>query len=75
MRKRRAFLLGVLPVIVLGGLVYAGAYLGASRHAGSFICPLTGEELPCPKCCPLNHHAQVRHDGNSRAADGGLIGD
>ena len=22
--------------------------------ADSFICPLTGEELPCPNCCPLN---------------------
>jgi hypothetical protein len=19
-----------------------------------FTCPITGEELPCPKCCPLN---------------------
>jgi hypothetical protein len=19
-----------------------------------YICPVTGEELPCPKCCPLN---------------------
>jgi hypothetical protein len=19
-----------------------------------FICPLTGEQLPCPQCCPLN---------------------
>ena len=18
-----------------------------------FVCPLTGEELPCPRCCPL----------------------
>jgi len=19
-----------------------------------YTCPLTGEQLPCPKCCPLN---------------------
>jgi len=23
--------------------------------SGGFICPLTGEVLPCPKCCPLNN--------------------
>ena len=22
--------------------------------AVGYICPLTGEELPCPNCCPLN---------------------
>ena len=22
--------------------------------AKGYICPLTGEELPCPNCCPLN---------------------
>jgi hypothetical protein len=21
-----------------------------------YICPLTGEELPCPECCPLNQN-------------------
>jgi hypothetical protein len=21
---------------------------------GPYTCPLTGEELPCPECCPLN---------------------
>jgi hypothetical protein len=24
-----------------------------ANEAG-YICPLTGEELPCPSCCPLN---------------------
>jgi len=23
---------------------------------GGYICPLTGEELPCPNCCPLNRN-------------------
>ncbi len=57
MRKRRSILLTVLPLLVLGGLVYAGAHLRALRHAGAFICPLTGQELPCPKCCPLNRRS------------------
>jgi hypothetical protein len=28
----------------------------ASQQAqgNSFTCPLTGEELPCPNCCPLS---------------------
>ncbi len=70
MRKRRSVLLTVLPLLVLGGLVYAGAHLQASRHAGTFICPLTGQELPCPRCCPLNNQSQVMHDGHSRPAAG-----
>jgi len=27
--------------------------MGATS-SGGYICPLTGEELPCAKCCPLN---------------------
>jgi uncharacterized membrane protein len=38
-----------LPVAVVGGLAYAN-----HSQARTFTCPLTGEELPCPKCCPLN---------------------
>ena len=34
------------------GLVYAGF-----QRASGYICPLTGERLPCPKCCPLNNAA------------------
>lgn len=28
--------------------------VSASSQTRPFICPVTGEELPCPKCCPLN---------------------
>ncbi|HRP63713.1 MAG TPA: hypothetical protein PK400_10495 [Phycisphaerales bacterium] len=28
--------------------------MGATSDGEGYICPLTGEELPCPKCCPLN---------------------
>lgn len=37
-----------VPLAVAGGLVYANA------RAASFTCPLTGEQLPCERCCPLN---------------------
>ena len=44
--------------LVIGGLVYAASQPAAddARAADSerFICPITGEELPCEKCCPLN---------------------
>ena len=47
-----------LPLAV-GGLVLANSQLGtpdepARPQEQKFICPLTGEELPCPNCCPLN---------------------
>ncbi|MCL6507785.1 MAG: hypothetical protein K6T59_12230 [Bryobacteraceae bacterium] len=34
------------------GLVYANS------QARSYTCPLTGEQLPSPKCCPLNEGKQ-----------------
>lgn len=42
-----------LPLAV-GGLVYAGAQAssGSQSNSDGFVCPVTGEELPCPKCCP-----------------------
>lgn len=38
----------VAPLAVAGGLVYANAL------ARPYTCPITGEQLPCPDCCPLN---------------------
>lgn len=38
-------------------LVVAGVVL-ANSQVHSFTCPLTGEELPCPKCCPLSKSKQ-----------------
>ena len=37
-----------LPLAVAGSLVYANS------QARNYTCPLTGEQLPCPNCCPLN---------------------
>lgn len=47
-----------LPLAV-GGLVLANSPTKTddkSQQAqdGSYICPVTGEELPCSCCCPLN---------------------
>jgi hypothetical protein len=37
-----------LPV-TLAGVVYAN-----SQARPGYVCPITGETLPCEKCCPLN---------------------
>lgn len=46
-KKRLWTLLLVLPLLAAGA-VYASA------QAGSYVCPITDEELRCPQCCPLN---------------------
>jgi hypothetical protein len=49
-------LLLVVALAAIGGIVYASVHAGSANpgDAQGFICPLTGEELPCPACCPLN---------------------
>ena len=47
-----------LPLIA-GGLAIANAPKPATEPkqqviAEGYICPVTGEELPCQSCCPLN---------------------
>ena len=36
------------PLAIVGGLAFANG------HARGYTCPITGEQLPCEKCCPLN---------------------
>ncbi len=43
-----------LPLVVAGGALYAQSRTATAPKAEGYVCPLTGEELPCPKCCPLN---------------------
>jgi len=52
MRKILLATLAAVPLLA-GGLLYAKSLATPTKAAG-FICPITGEELPCPKCCPLN---------------------
>ena len=58
MRKFLWTVLVSLPLLA-GGLVYAKSFVAAGRKAptsneANYVCPITGEELPCPQCCPLN---------------------
>ncbi len=46
----------VMSLGVGGSFIYAIHRSGTPQLANSagFICPLTGQELPCQRCCPLN---------------------
>lgn len=56
MRKWIYAALAAVPLAVAGGLVYANTQgkVNLPQQAGGYVCPITGEELPCPNCCPLN---------------------
>jgi hypothetical protein len=58
MRKWIWTAVAVLPLAVAGGLIYANSrnQSGQPEEVGAapYVCPLTGEPLPCPRCCPLN---------------------
>jgi len=58
----RKWIFMAVPIVALftAGLAYAVAPFGGAGEAtpdeaeSGFICPVTGEELPCSNCCPLN---------------------
>lgn len=39
------------PLAITGGVVYASV---ATPKATGYTCPITGEQLQCSECCPLN---------------------
>ncbi|MEX2140902.1 MAG: hypothetical protein WD894_16680 [Pirellulales bacterium] len=54
-RSFGAVLLGFVPLTLVGGLVVASATSDSAPKVeqsccAGFICPATGEELPCEKC-------------------------
>jgi len=50
MRKLVLGLLLAVPLAVAAILTFTPVLAGS----GGYLCPITGEELPCPDCCPLN---------------------
>jgi hypothetical protein len=55
MRKKWLWATFSVVPLVIGGLVYAGVQINAdSQNNAGFVCPITGEGLSCPRCCPLN---------------------
>jgi hypothetical protein len=57
--NRRKWLWAVLLALpaAVGGLAYATA-----TRTGGYVCPLTGEALPCEKCCPLPEKQQASEE-------------
>lgn len=50
---RRNLIWAVLAVVG-GGLAYAG-----TQRDKAYTCPVTGEQLACEKCCPLNSESAL----------------
>jgi hypothetical protein len=44
----------LLSALVALPLAVAGIVYANSQAQTGFTCPLTGEQLPCEKCCPLS---------------------
>lgn len=61
--KTKLMIATVVGALTLGsGLVFAGFATSTNRSpasdtspeaAAGYVCPATGETLPCPNCCPL----------------------
>jgi len=71
--NRRKWLWAALlavPAAVAGGLIYAN-----TQRTGGCLCPITGEELLCEKCCPLNGSRASEGQGEKpkQAKEGGYI--
>lgn len=56
MRKKLLWLTILGLPLAIGGWVYAGVQASDNDQGNDvrFVCPVTSEELPCRKCCPLN---------------------
>ena len=58
--RRRLFLTAVLALpLAVAGVVYGQTLLQrpaetSQVEAQTYTCPVTGEELPCPQCCPYS---------------------
>ena len=58
--SRKTFLTALLALpVVAAGLVYGQVRSQRNEkpqpaNSEGYTCPITGEQLPCPKCCPLN---------------------
>lgn len=46
---------GSLAVLANSAVKPTETQVQATEHG--YTCPVTGEELPCPNCCPLNNSA------------------
>lgn len=60
MIKKHWRLAALLAVpLVVSGLAYGGTLVKAeaAQPSAGYVCPLTGETLPCPDCCPMEQES------------------
>lgn len=54
LRKKSLWAALLALPLAIGGVVYGvSSKASQPKMAEGYTCPLTGEELPCPNCCPL----------------------
>lgn len=59
-----------VPALVGGGFAYASATKTPPAPApAGFVCPVTGETLPCEKCCPLTATATAEPAAETAKAE------
>ena len=58
--RTKMFALAGLTLMAVGGAALAYATTGTTEEG--YVCPATGETLPCPDCCPLNAKAAPTAD-------------
>jgi len=57
MSKKKWILSALLALpLAAAGLAYGQSLARADQpqKSAGYVCPWTGEELPCPNCCPVN---------------------
>jgi hypothetical protein len=60
MHKKLGWVALLVVPLVVAGLAYGQSLMRGQAErpqqveAQGYTCPVTGEELPCPNCCPLN---------------------
>jgi hypothetical protein len=83
MRAKYLWAMLLAAPLAIGGLVYAGAQASADVPSDDarFVCPITGEELPCENCCPLKWRFRPRRPQKAlattavaRASESRLLG-
>jgi hypothetical protein len=40
--------------LLVSALAITGALVYANSQTHTFVCPITGEVLPCQQCCPFD---------------------
>lgn len=54
MNRKKWFRVALLSLpLAIGGIALAVDQLSGPEKT-TYTCPMTGQELPCPKCCPMN---------------------